>query len=105
MLKENPPKDDKSGKDKKDDKNQNKKENPENKKQDNPNDKKDNQDENKKDNQEPPKKGEDKPQEGKFSKQRMESLLEAVNNEEKKVQEKMNLQKVKAKPVKQEKDW
>ena len=105
MLKENPPKDDKSGKDKKDDKNQNKKENPENKKQDNPNDKKDNQDENKKDNPEAPKKGEDKPQEGKFSKQRMESLLEAVNNEEKKVQEKMNLQKVKAKPVKQEKDW
>jgi hypothetical protein len=35
----------------------------------------------------------------------MESLLEAVNNEEKKVQEKLNLQKVKANPVKQEKDW
>lgn len=108
MLKENPPKDDKSGKDKKDDKNENKKESPQNKKQDNSNDKKDNQNQNnqdKKDNPETPKQGEDKPQEGKFSKQRMESLLEAVNNEEKKVQEKMNLQKVKAKPVKQEKDW
>jgi tetratricopeptide (TPR) repeat protein len=105
MLKENPPKNDKENKDKKDDKDENKKESPQNKKQDNPNDKKDNQNQDNKDNQEPPKKGEDKPQEGKFSKQRMESLLEAVNNEEKKVQEKMNLQKVKAKPVKQEKDW
>ena len=35
----------------------------------------------------------------------MESLLEAVNNEEKNIQEKVNKQKVKANPHKQEKDW
>jgi hypothetical protein len=32
-------------------------------------------------------------------------LLDAVNNEEKKVQEKVNAQKVKTKPVQTEKDW
>ncbi|RZJ57147.1 MAG: tetratricopeptide repeat protein [Flavobacterium sp.] len=39
------------------------------------------------------------------SKQRMENLLDAMNNEEKKIQEKMNLQKVKGQPKRQEKDW
>ena len=40
-----------------------------------------------------------------MSKQRVESLLDAVNNEEKKVQDKVKVQKVKANPKKAEKDW
>jgi tetratricopeptide (TPR) repeat protein len=39
------------------------------------------------------------------SEQRMKNLLEAVDNEEKKVQDRVNMQNGKAKPVKQEKDW
>lgn len=39
------------------------------------------------------------------SKQRMENLLDAMNNEEKKIQDKINAQKVKAQPKRQEKDW
>ena len=39
------------------------------------------------------------------SKQRIDNLLDAVNNEEKKVQEKVNAQKVQANPKKPEKDW
>lgn len=37
--------------------------------------------------------------------QRMENLLDAMNNEEKKIQDKINAQKGRARPVKQEKDW
>ncbi len=52
-------------------------------------------------------KGQGQPKEnpGGMSKQRLESLLDAVNNEEKKVQDKVNLQKVKANPKKTDKDW
>jgi tetratricopeptide (TPR) repeat protein len=39
------------------------------------------------------------------SKQRIDNLLDAVNNEEKKVQEKVNGQKALANPKKPEKDW
>jgi tetratricopeptide (TPR) repeat protein len=39
------------------------------------------------------------------SKQRIDNLLDAVNNEEKKVQEKVNAQKGLANPQKPEKDW
>lgn len=39
------------------------------------------------------------------SKQRMDNLLDAMNNEEKKVQDKINAQKAKGQPKKQEKDW
>ncbi|WP_298303409.1 tetratricopeptide repeat protein [Flavobacterium sp.] len=39
------------------------------------------------------------------SKQRIDNLLDAVNNEEKKVQEKVNAQKALANPKKLEKDW
>ena len=42
---------------------------------------------------------------GGISKQRLENLLEAVNNEEKKIQDKVNTQKVKGKPIQAEKDW
>ena len=49
--------------------------------------------------------GEQKPLPSCISKVSVQNLLDAVNNEEKKVQEKVNLQKVKAKPVQTEKDW
>ena len=49
--------------------------------------------------------GQPKPQPGGISKQRLESMLDAVNNEEKKVQDKVNQQKVKVNPKKAEKDW
>ena len=42
---------------------------------------------------------------GGISKQRTENLLDAVNNEEKKIQDKVNAQKVKGKPIQTEKDW
>lgn len=106
-LKENPPKDDKK-KDKKDDKKDGEKE-----KKD---DKSDKEKEDDKGKDKPADKGEkkdDKPQDdgkpkpmpGGISKQRLENLLDAVNNEEKKIQDKVNAQKVKGKPVKAEKDW
>lgn len=51
--------------------------------------------------------GQPKPEAGPNpSKQRMENLLDAMNNEEKKVQDKVNGRKVKVRPGnKQEKDW
>ena len=52
----------------------------------------------------------DKPQQqqpvpGQLSPQQVKSLLEAMNNEEKKVQEKINAEKQKGTPVKSDKDW
>ncbi len=38
-------------------------------------------------------------------KQRMKNLLDAMNNEEKKIQDKINAKKVKVQPKQQEKDW
>lgn len=118
FLKDNPPPKDKKDKkdDKKDKKDKDKKD--ENKKdQDKKDDKKEG-DKDKKDEpkdqgkndqdkkgDEPKDNGQPKPQPGGISKQRLENLLEAVNNEEKKVQEKVNAAKVKGKPVKTEKDW
>ena len=46
-----------------------------------------------------------KPQPGQLSPQQVKNLLEAMNNEEQKVQEKMNAEKQKGVPVKTEKDW
>ena len=40
-----------------------------------------------------------------LSKEQVKSLLEAMNNQEKKVQDKINAKKVKGKPVKTKKDW
>jgi len=99
MLKENPPKDDKKKDDKKD-----KKDEPKDDKKDKPkegDDKKDDKGKPKEDKQKP----KPKPQQGGASQQRMKTLLDAVNNEEKKVQDKVNGQKVKGKPVDNEKDW
>lgn len=44
-------------------------------------------------------------QPGKLSPQQIKNLLEAMNNEEQKVQDKMNLQKIKGAKVKRSKDW
>jgi len=112
-LKENPPKDDKNkdknkdkDKDKKDDKKdgeKDKKDNKNNKDKDKKDDK-GNKDKDKKD-EKPKDEGKPKPMPGGISKQRTENLLDAVNNEEKKIQDKVNAQKVKGKPVQTEKDW
>ncbi|MDD2984987.1 tetratricopeptide repeat protein [Flavobacterium sp.] len=49
--------------------------------------------------------GQPKSQPSGISKESVQNLLDAVNNEEKKVQEKVNAQKIKAKPTPTEKDW
>lgn len=105
-LKENPPKDDKKKddkkdkeKDKKDDKDKKDKEKKDDKGKDKPADKGDKKDEKPQDD------GKPKPMPGGISKQRLENLLDAVNNEEKKIQDKVNAQKVKGKPIQAEKDW
>lgn len=46
-----------------------------------------------------------KPQQGQLSPQQIKSLLEAMNNQEQKVQEKINAEKQKGVPVKTDKDW
>ncbi|KFF04802.1 tetratricopeptide repeat protein [Flavobacterium reichenbachii] len=115
-LKENPPKNDKNkDKDKKDkDKDKDKKKDDQKKdgKDDKKKDDKGDKDKDKKDGKDDPKKddksdnkGEPKPTPGGISKDRVQNLLDAVNNEEKKVQEKINAQKVKGNPKKPEKDW
>jgi Ca-activated chloride channel family protein len=45
------------------------------------------------------------PKPGQLSPQQIKNLLEAMNNEEQKVQDKMNLQKAKGAKVKRSKDW
>jgi tetratricopeptide (TPR) repeat protein len=110
-LKENPPKDDKN-KDKNKDKDKEKKDKDkkDKDKKDGDKDKKDKKDDkgdkdkDKKD-EKPKDEGKPKPNPGGISKQRTENLLDAVNNEEKKIQDKVNAQKVKGKPVQTEKDW
>ncbi len=42
---------------------------------------------------------------GQLSKEQVKSLLEAMSNQEKKVQDKINAKRVKGKPVKTKKDW
>ncbi len=112
MLKENPPK----AEDKKD-KKKDKKEDKDKKDQEDNKDKKDKGQDKEKENKEgdgkdkaqqgnKPENQNQKPQSGSgISKDRLEKLLEAVDNEEKKVQDKVNKQKAKAKPVQTEKDW
>ena len=109
MLKDNPPKDDKKKDDKKDqekkdDKKDDKKDGEKDKKDKDKKDDKGDQDKQKKD-PKPNENGEPKPAPGGISKERLENLLNAVNKEEKKVQDKVNTEKVKGKPVKTEKDW
>lgn len=82
--------DKKEGDDKKDD---------EGKPEDEKEDKGKGEDDKKKEQQKP------KPQPGQLSPQQIKSLLEAMNNQEKKVQEKMNAEKQKGVKIKTEKDW
>ena len=107
-LKDNPPpKDDKNkDKDKKDDKKDGEKDKKDDK-GDKDKDKKDDKGDKEKDKKDgkPKNEGKPKPMPGGISKQRTENLLDAVNNEEKKIQDKVNAQKIKAKPVQTEKDW
>lgn len=49
--------------------------------------------------------GQPKPQPGQLSPQQIKNLLEAMNNQEQKVQEKINAEKQKGVKVKPEKDW
>jgi tetratricopeptide (TPR) repeat protein len=106
MLKDNPPPKDNKDK-KKDKKNQDKKDQ-DKKKQDQKDKDKDKQDQ-KQGNKPQPKdqqdQGQPKPKPGGIPKQRLENLLDAVNNEEKKVQDKVNAKKVKGVQVQNEKDW
>ncbi len=115
-LKNNPPKkDDKKNKDKNKDKKDNKKdqkdkdrdkEKKDNKKDGNDKDKDKKDGKNDKDKKDKDQNGgKPQPQPSGVSKQRLENLLEAVNNEEKKVQDKVTKQKVQANPKKAEKDW
>lgn len=45
------------------------------------------------------------PQKGQLSPEQIERILEAMHNEERKTQEKINAQKMKGKPIRSEKDW
>lgn len=111
MLKENPPKDnkDKDKKDKDKDKDKKDQDKKDQDKKDQDKDKKDDKD--KKGDQNKDKEGKDKedkkpqPKPGGILKERLNNLLDAVNNEEKKVQDKVNAKKVKGQPTKTEKDW
>ncbi|HEY4617331.1 MAG TPA: tetratricopeptide repeat protein [Flavobacterium sp.] len=113
MLKENPPKDDKNkdkkDQDKKDKDNKDKKDQDKDKKDDKGDKDKDKKDKKDKDGKNKDDKSKDeekpKPAPGGISKQRLENLLDAVSNEEKKVQDKVNASKIKGKPTKTEKDW
>ncbi|WP_309642252.1 tetratricopeptide repeat protein [Flavobacterium sp.] len=113
MLKENPPKDDKKDKkkDKKDDKKDKDKDKKDDKKDQNKEKEKDKEnnkegDKDKKDDKgNNDKQNQPKPKPGGISKERLQNLLDAVNNEEKKVQDKVNAKKIKRKPVQTEKDW
>ena len=67
-----------------------------------PNDEKDDKQENKPGDN---KKKQQQPQPGKLSPQQVRNLLEAMNNQEKKVQEKINAKKTKGVKVRTEKDW
>jgi tetratricopeptide (TPR) repeat protein len=89
-------KDDKGDKDKKDKEEDDK--GKEDEKKDKQKDKKQDQSDDKKEEKPQPKKGQ-------LSPQQVQSLLEAMNNQEKKLQEKMNAKKQKGVPVKNEKDW
>lgn len=116
-LKNNPPKKDgdknKDKKDKKDKKDDNKDNNKDKDKKDDKKDEGKDKDKDKKEGDKNKEKKEDKnqndgkpkPQPGGMAKQRVENLLDAVNNEEKKIQDKVNKQKVQANPKKAEKDW
>ena len=87
---------DKEGKDGED--SEDKKEEGEEEKEEKPEESKDGKDE--KEQQPPP-----KPKQGQLTPEQVKSLLEAMNNQEKKVQDKVNAEKIQGVPVRGEKDW
>ena len=98
----------------KDDKNKDKKDqNKDNKDQDKDKDQQDKKDQNKDQNKEDEGKGDQdeknqqppKPRQGQLSPQQIKNLLEAMNNQEQKVQKKINAEKQKGIKVKTDKDW
>ncbi len=101
MQKENPPKKNDKKDDKKD-KDKDKKEEPKDDKKDKPKDGDDKKDDKGKPKEDKPK---PEPQKNGADKERMKNLLDAVNNEEKKVQDKVKGKKVQGKPTDNEKDW
>lgn len=108
MLKDNPPKND--DKDKNKDKDKDKDKDKKDDKKDENKDKKDDKKDGDKDKKDPnkgdkPDNGQPKPTPGGMSKERLQNLMDAVNNEEKKIQGKVNANKQKGKPVDTEKDW
>ena len=112
MLEKNPPQDDKGDDENKDkdDKKEDESENKEGDDGDQKEDDKEGEDEKDKGKPDKPKDQDKKPQEqkpqpGQLSPQQVKSLLEAMNNEEEKVQQKMNAQKQKGAKVKSNKDW
>lgn len=112
MLKDNPPPKEDKEKEKEDKKKEEDKEKQDQDKKDQDKKDQDKKDQDKKDGKDQddnkkPEKPADKgqPKESGISKQRIENMLDAVGNEEKKVQEKMIKGKERGKPVKVEKDW
>ncbi len=103
MLKDHPPKDDK--KDKKKDEKKDKKDEKKDENKDKQDEKKEGDKEKKEDKGQNDQPNEPKPKPGGISKERLQNLLDAVNNEEKKIQDKVNAKKIKGKPVQTEKDW
>ena len=97
-------KNDQENDDKKDDKNEDG--NPENQEKEKKDDKKSKNDgdDNKK-NQNPDSKKNSPKLKGGLSNQQMKNLLEAMNNQEKKVQDKVNAKKIKGSPIRGKKDW
>ena len=62
-------------------------------------------DKNKDQKQEKPEDKKQTPRQGQLSPQQVQSLLEAMNNQEEKVQDKINAKKLKGVPIKGKKDW
>jgi tetratricopeptide (TPR) repeat protein len=104
MLENNPPKKD-DKKDKKEKKKDDKKDKKNDKKEDKKKDNKKDGDQKDKNDQKNNQDGQPKPKPGGIQKERVQNLLDAVNNEEKKIQDKVNAKKVKGKPIQTEKDW
>jgi len=96
----------KNDKDKKDDKKKDDKKKDDKKKDDKKKDDKKKDDKKKDDKKKDEKnKKENKPKPNQISPEQLKNLLKAMNNEEKKVQDKVNKNKIKGTPVKNKKDW
>jgi len=104
--------DKKDQQDKKDDQDKNQDQEKDPKDNQNPEDKKGDEQEDKKEPQEPKdpkdeqaKQQQQQPADGQLSPQQVKNLLESMNNQEKKVQDKINAKKQKGVKIKSEKDW